>query len=208
MTLRTATFRGVILFKKIAVLIDGGHLRAAAYREKIKFEPDFIERVARSCKSPDEELFRILYRDCPAYVGEARLPISGEIQKFHNSNAWLDQLASKDLFATRLGVLKFRGYKPKRHLPRDTALADDDFSADFEQKGVDMKVGLDIAAFCTTKSVERIVLVTNDTDFIPAMKYGRRAGLQIVLGSLPGQRPAPELLDHSDEYRSMTSWPP
>ena len=207
MTLRTATFRGVILFKKIAVLIDGGHLRAAAYRTKIKFDINVIEKVAHNCRRVDEDLFRILYYDCPAYTGEARLPISGRIQKFNNSNEWLDQLASKDYFATRLGVLKFRGFKPKKQFPPNKTLTDDDFVPDFEQKGVDMKIGLDIAAFCTTKSVDRIVLVTNDTDCIPAMKYGRRAGLQIMLSSMPGQRPAPELLHHADGYRPMTAWP-
>ena len=40
----------------------------------------------------------------------------------------------------------------------------------FEQKGVDMRVGLDIAAFANRRSVDRIVLVTGDTDMIPAMK--------------------------------------
>ncbi len=195
------------MFKKIAVLIDGGHLRVAALRAKIKFDANFVERVARACKAADEELFRILYYDCPAYVGEARLPISGEIQKFTNSNEWLDQLASRDLFATRLGILKFRGFKPKKQFPPNEVVTDNDFTPDFEQKGVDMKIGLDIAAFCTTKAIDRIVLVTNDTDCIPAMKYGRRAGLQIALQSLPNQRPAPELLHHADLYRAMPHWP-
>jgi hypothetical protein len=45
---------------------------------------------------------------------------------------------------------------------------------------VDMRIGLDIANFAKTRAFDRIVLVTGDTDCIPAMKYGRIAGLQVA----------------------------
>ena len=48
--------------------------------------------------------------------------------------------------AVRLGVLKFRGYKLKKTpVTGIAALTDADFKPDFEQKGVDMRIGLDIA---------------------------------------------------------------
>jgi hypothetical protein len=53
--------------------------------------------------------------------------------------------SAKNLFAVRRGVLKFRGFKPKK-IPIATAkLTDDNFVPDFEQKGVDMRIGLDMA---------------------------------------------------------------
>lgn len=51
-----------------------------------------------------------------------------------------------------------------------TALTDADFAPIFEQKGVDMRIGLDIATFAERRSVERVLLVSGDTDMIPAMK--------------------------------------
>jgi uncharacterized LabA/DUF88 family protein len=69
-----------------------------------------------------------------------------------------------------------------------------------------MRIGLDIAAYAANRAVERIVLVSNDTDCVPALKYGRRAGLQTVLIEPPKVRLAPELLAHIDFKRAVL-WP-
>jgi uncharacterized LabA/DUF88 family protein len=53
------------------------------------------------------------------------------------------------------------------------------------QKGVDMRIGLDIASLTLKKQVQVIVLVTADSDFIPAMKFARREGAQLVIDSVP-----------------------
>ena len=103
-------------------------------------------------------------------------------------------------------MLKFRGYKPVNVPVASVALTDADFKPDFEQKGVDMRIGLDIALFSQTLAVQRIVLITNDTDTIPAMKYGRRAGLQVVLIELDGTKLTRELLPHADFVRPVL-WP-
>ncbi len=191
----------------MAVLIDGGHLRALARIAKKTYDPDLIEKVAHACVDEGEQLLRILYYDCAPYQGTAKLPVSGNDHKFVGSDHWLRQLSAKNLFAVRRGVLKFRGFKPKS-IPINPAapLTDNDFAPDFEQKGVDMRIGLDMANYCSTKSVERIILVTNDTDCIPAMKHCRIEGLQVVLITLPRQKPAPELLWHSDLERQV-KWP-
>ena len=192
---------------KVAVLIDGGFLRVEARKAKKTYNPDYIERFALACKAADESLFRILYYDCALYSGTVKLPISGQPHTFQSSDAWLHELSHKDLFAVRRGVLKFRGFKPKRTpVSNPTQLTDADFQPDFEQKGVDMRIGLDIASYATNHAVDRIVLVSNDTDCVPALKYGRRAGLQTVLIEPPKVRLAPELLSHIDFKRAVL-WP-
>jgi len=192
--------------KSIAVLIDGGYVRVLARKAGHVYDPAFVERFSRICATPDEEITRILYYDCAPYVGQAKLPVSGGVQQFSGSDQWLLDLSRKDLFAVRRGVLKFRGFKPKRIPIAGGALKDTDFAPDFEQKGVDMRIGLDIAVYSTTRAVDRIVLVSNDTDCIPAMKHGRKAGLQIVIAQLPGGHTAPELLSHADFHRTVP-WP-
>lgn len=182
-------------------------MRVLARRAGHNYTVDFVELLAKSCVDPSvEELFRVLYYDCPLYSGKTKLPVSGKPHEFKGDDSWLRQLASKDQFAVRRGQLKFRGWKPKSLPVANVGLTDADFTPDFEQKGVDMRIGLDIATFCESKVVQRVILVTNDTDFIPAMKYGRIAGLQIVLVSLPDSRVATELLWHSDFKRSV-QWP-
>lgn len=188
------------------MLIDGGHLRVQARKANHAYNPDFIEKVAHSCVDARETLLRVLYYDCPPFNGEVRLPVSGKTTEFKGSDHWLRELAAKDLFAVRRGVLKFRGYKPKKIPVADNELTDDDFKPDFEQKGVDMRIGLDMANFAADRTVDRIVLVTGDTDCVPAMKNCRIRGLQVVLVALADHKPPPELLWHSDIHRTV-NWP-
>ncbi|MGI2034797.1 NYN domain-containing protein [Rhizobium panacihumi] len=189
---------------KIAILIDGGYLRTAASSTYV-YNPDFIEKVARRVVLPDETLQRIFYYDCDPFNGEVKLPVSGELKKFE-MRGWLDILAMKDLFAVRKGTLKFRGFKPKKIPVSSDTLTDADFKPYFEQKGVDMRIGLDIATLASSGRIERIVLVTGDTDCVPAMKHGRIAGLQVAIVRFPGQSLSRELLWHADFCRSI-EWP-
>ena len=192
---------------RVAILIDGGFLRVQSKKALRTYNPEYIERFALACKAADESLFRILYYDCAGYEGTVKLPISGRPFAFQSSDGWLNELSRKDLFAVRRGVLKFRGFKPKRTpVAQPDQLTDADFQPDFEQKGVDMRIGLDIAAYAANRSVDRIILISNDTDCVPALKYGRRAGLQTVLIEPPKVRLAPELLSHAD-FKRPVLWP-
>jgi uncharacterized LabA/DUF88 family protein len=194
--------------KKVALLIDGGYLRESAKRSQQLYNPDFIERFSHQCiDSDEEELYRILYYDCAPYIGTVRLPVSGQDYNFTGSDIWLDELASRNYFAVRRGVLEFRGWVRRTgyQLVADS-LTDNDFKPLFVQKGVDIRLGLDIASLGTTKSVDRVVLVCGDSDMIPAMKYGRKLGLQIVFITLPNVSPPKrEILAHADIIRNATA---
>jgi uncharacterized LabA/DUF88 family protein len=71
-----------------------------------------------------------------------------------------------------------------------------------------MRIGLDMAVIASTKQVQRIIIVTSDTDIVPAMKHVRTAGLQVVAVQLPS--PAlplsPQLLAQVDFKRDI-QWP-
>lgn len=192
--------------KTIALLIDGGYLRALARQAGHLYTPEFIDNFAHNCKEENEELHRVLYYDCRPYQGIQLKPISGNPQTFDRNSGWLDDLASRNLFAVRLGILKFRGWKPKRIPTKGKELTDEDFAPDFEQKGVDMRIGLDIATLATTRAIDRVILVSADSDFIPAMKLARRAGLQVVAIRPPNGRLTREFLAHVDIDRPI-GWP-
>ncbi len=190
---------------KAAVFIDGGHLRVLVRQAGYKYDPDYIEAIAHACVDKDETLLRVLYYDCAPYRGNPRLPVSGEPARFQGSDEWLKSLAAKSLFAVRLGTLKFRGFEPKRIPIASAALSDEDFKPRFEQKGVDMRLGLDIASYATDRTIDRVILVTGDTDCLPVMKRARTGGLQVVLVQFPKQRLARELLWHSD-FQRLVEW--
>ena len=77
------------------------------------------------------------------------------------------------------------------------ALLDSDFDLDINQKGVDLRIGLDMARLALNDRVRAIVVVTGDSDFIPGFKFVRREGLKIILDSM-GHNVRNELRIHSD----------
>ena len=68
----------------------------------------------------------------------------------------------------------------------------------FAQKGVNMRIGLDAAWLALKRIVDKVVLVTSDHDFIPAMKFVRREGLLVTIVSVGAAKPAGELRRHAD----------
>ena len=194
--------------KKAAVFMDGGHVRVLAKRAGHVYDPYYIEKIAAACvDQTQEDVLRVLYYDCAPYSGTVKQPVSGTQKIYTGNDLWLKKLAAKDLFAVRLGVLKFRGFRAKSIPLVPSKLTDADFDAVFEQKGVDMRIGLDIALYSAERLVDRIIAVTADTDCIPAFKLARKAGLQVVLVQLPGARIGTEILAHVDMLRSI-GWPP
>lgn len=80
-------------------------------------------------------------------------------------------------------------------------LTDKDFELQVDQKGVDMKIGLDIASLSFKKQVDRIVLISGDSDFVPAAKLARREGIDFILAPLFNPI-KPDLFEHIDGLRT------
>jgi uncharacterized LabA/DUF88 family protein len=76
-------------------------------------------------------------------------------------------------------------------------LSPDDLSISLTQKKVDIKIGLDIAWLASKRIVEKIVLVTGDSDLVPAMKFARREGVMVYLLHF-GHTVKEELKEHCD----------
>ena len=92
--------------------------------------------------------------------------------------------------ALRIGELSFDGWKIDPHNPEKS-------KPDFKQKGVDMKIGLDMALMATKKTVDKIVLIAGDSDFISPIKLVRKEGIQVYLYKMK-HRVKNTLTDHCD----------
>ena len=80
-------------------------------------------------------------------------------------------------------------------------LQETDFIYRAEQKGVDMKIGLDIASLAYKKQVDQIVLISGDSDFVSAAKLARREGIDFILDPLFANI-KPNLFEHIDGLRT------
>jgi len=113
----------------------------------------------------------------------------------------LAALCREPFFALRFGELVLQGWRLKaRVLKRDATrmeIGAEDLEPNIHQKGVDMRIGLDIASLTLKKHAQVIVLATADSDFIPAMKFARREGAQLILLTL-GHGVRDGLREHAD----------
>ncbi|MBA4162627.1 MAG: hypothetical protein C0515_11245 [Novosphingobium sp.] len=78
------------------------------------------------------------------------------------------------------------------------ALEDRDFLLDINQKGVDIRIGLDMARLALREMVRAVVVVTADSDFVPAFKFVRREGVKVMLCTLGHKGARRELKAHAD----------
>ncbi|GAB4355037.1 MAG: NYN domain-containing protein [Gammaproteobacteria bacterium] len=69
------------------------------------------------------------------------------------------------------------------------------------QKGVDMRIGIDIASLALKRQVDTVILVAGDSDFVPAAKLARREGMEFILDPL-WQQVNPDLFEHIDGLQS------
>lgn len=214
---------------KTAILVDGGfYQKRAQYLWGKKDPADRASELITYCmnhldeKHEKHQLYRIFYYDCPP-IGIPKyhpfLKTNVDLKKT-DSYIWmtdfLNELRKKRKVALRLGVLaeKQSAFTLSNDAIKELCngkrkwenISDLDFVFNFEQKGVDMKIGVDIASLAYKKQIEQIVLISGDSDFVPAAKLARREGLDFVLDPLHADI-KPELFEHIDGLRSCTAKP-
>ncbi len=196
---------------KYAVLIDGGFIKRklGSHAEPMTLAQVtvFIDRLKAHAALEGMVLHRIYWYDAPPLESSAKRPLKGGRVDFgatslaQTNRALFSKLCTLPHVSVRRGELVFRGWRVRRgRLPErepTVTLAAADLEANIQQKGVDMRIGLDIAALTMKGHAGIIVLVAGDSDFVPAMKFARREGAQLYLVTL-GHTVRAEMLEHAD----------
>ena len=210
--------------KKTAILIDGGWMAPGLSKLlHVRYATaDQIYRNAKSVLLPgDEELYRLFYYDASPYDGTLENPIShvntdfSSLPSFGGRERFFQELNAMPQVALRLGVLKFRGWKFKDDFSKNlldgtvttSSITANDIRPNLTQKGVDMRIGIDIASLVFKHIVDRIILFSGDTDMVPAMKLARIEGVQIVVVQIGATPLNSKLIEDSDFLRTLTLVP-
>ena len=82
-------------------------------------------------------------------------------------------------------------------------LTENEIFLDVRQKGIDMKIGVDIATLALKNFVDTIVLFSGDSDFVPAAKLARREGIDFILDPMKANV-EPQLFEHIDGMKSVS----
>jgi uncharacterized protein (TIGR00288 family) len=211
---------------KTAILVDGGFYRLVTQNVYGYHSPeDAADALMVYCHRHlrehvgDHELYRIYYYDCPPVDKQVYHPLrQKDINlKLTDTYTWvqsfLNALKRKRKVALRLGqldvehtvyTLKYDSVKKICSGVKDKdTLTEQDFELTIAQKGVDMKIGIDIATLAYNHLVDQIVIIGNDRDYVPALKLARTAGIDIVLDPM-GQNLKDDnpLVEHIDGLRS------
>ena len=213
---------------KTAILVDGGFYKTRARTLLGEKTPqERAEELEKYClahlKSNHEnaELYRIFYYDCPPLGKKAYHPFLKKQIDLSKSphyqwmNDFLNELKKKRKFALRMGRLSEEqcGYL----LTSDTIkklcngsrkfedLKESDFKIEIVQKGVDMKIGVDIASLAYKQQVNQIILISGDSDFVPAAKLARREGIDFILDPMKAHI-KDDLFEHIDGIRSKIGY--
>jgi uncharacterized LabA/DUF88 family protein len=143
--------------EKTAVFIDGGFF-SKVLGDLGYPKIDYAKFSDNLCGN--HQRFRSYYYDCLPFRSDP--PTQDEQDKYSNKQKFINRLELLPRFEVRLGRLVKRG-------------------SDFQQKKVDVLFSVDIVRMSWAKMVEREVIVTGDSDFVPAVIAAKESGVLMEL---------------------------
>lgn len=217
--------------ERTAILVDGGFCRIRAQtlfgvkspEERADELFSYCMRHLNKGKENESSLYRIFYYDCPPSTKVVYNPVTqrhvnlAKSDQYRWTTAFFNALVTKRKVALRRGeeLASSGDYTLRAGVLKDLcagrrsveSLTDRDTRLNITQKGVDMRIGLDIASLVERNLVTQIILISGDSDFVPAAKYARRRGMDFVLDPM-WQTVSPSLNEHVDGIRSRVQRPP
>lgn len=213
-----------------AILIDGDFFlrryRAIHGKQSPQEVADGMHRMCLDHLNQSGQrrnLYRIFFYDCPPLTKKAHHPITGSAVDFSKTPVavWRTEFheALKKLrkVALRLGYLNehVAHWTPQTEKLKQlllgkitiAALQEEDVLYAAPQKGVDMRIGLDIASISFKKQADQIILIAGDSDFVPAAKLARREGIDFILDPIWATIRS-DLHEHIDGLRTVLQRPP
>jgi uncharacterized LabA/DUF88 family protein len=198
---------------RYAILIDGGFVKRrwsngfpGRHAVGADYEA-FVEIIKAHAALAPHQLHRAYFYDAKPLSEQVVRPLDKSVVNFSGTDtaarnkALHADLVRRPFLALRFGELACNGWRINpRRLRRAVGpmtVSPSDLQPNIQQKGVDMRIGLDIASLTLKKIVDIIVLVTADSDFVPAMKFARREGAQLFLVNLKHGIKEP-MFEHAD----------
>ena len=199
--------------QRVIFIVDGEFMRKRIITLKaFYFDGPGIRKHCLQHLGPDEKMGNILFYDAMPFTGKGEHPLTGPIDFSQTplvarKQQFLHSLRSTPEMALRLGRSAWQSGQWQLDSNRLGELmageisVDDieanDIYPDIRQKGVDMRLGLDIATIVYKKTADRLVFIANDADYVPAVKLSRREGIKVAMDPL-WTRAAEDLRENVD----------
>jgi uncharacterized LabA/DUF88 family protein len=164
---------------RCAIFIDGAYLEFVL-KEEFGRPPIDFAALANRIAGP-RELLRTYFYDCLPY--QSARPTAEERERFARRRRFHHALNLIPRFEVRLGKLAFRGTQDGRPI--------------FEQKRVDILLGVDLVQLAAKHQITDAMVLAGDSDFLPAIEIAKQEG--VVVHLFHGASPHNELLTRCDE---------
>lgn len=218
--------------RKVAIFVDAGffiRLFTTKVDPNMEMSPEKLAKemwrywIRHVDRKNGEELYRIYFYDCPPLSVKVQHPITGKEINFANSditrykNALHESLIHQPYVACRMGKLSVdtktdwgfirtdKTHSFKKLIKGEVKAEEIDpnnVSLKPKQKGVDMKLGIDITSVVLKKLANKIILISGDSDFVPAAKLARVEGAHFILDAM-GREVKGELAEHIDGLKTF-----
>jgi len=140
---------------RAAVFVDGGYLGAILKNEH--GEPRLAyDRFSDVLVGQGYERLRSCCYYCMPFQSDP--PTFEEKERYRRAQRWIENIQRLPRFDIRLGKLAKRG-------------------TSFEQKRVDVLLSVDLVRMSWDHQIQKAVVVTGDSDFVPAVQAAKDAGV-------------------------------
>jgi uncharacterized LabA/DUF88 family protein len=156
---------------RLAIFVDGGYVDALAEDEfhiRIDYEK-FVSKIQEivASKTPESvDLLRTLYYHCLPY--QSNPPTADESMRYSKKRSFFAALKRIPRFTVREGRLNYKGL-------------DKNGKPIFQQKRVDLMLGLDFALLSGKRQISHAVIVSGDSDLLPAFHVAKEEGILVWL---------------------------
>jgi len=167
-----------------AVFIDGGYLAKVLKNDFKETRIDFLKLSKRIC--PGKRL-RTYYYNAPPY--QSSPPTPEEKERYRKAMSFFNYIDRLERFEVVYG----------KTVKRYTSNGKEYFT----QKGVDVRLAVDLVRLSWAGHIKIAVLIAGDNDFVPAVKAAKDAGVIVKLYYVRNSS-SDELLSTVDEAEEIT----
>ena len=181
---------------RLAIFVDGGYVDALAEDEfQMRIDVgklvDGIQNVVATGTTDSLDILRTFYYHCLPY--QSNPPTQAEAERYGRKRSFFNALRRLSRFTVREGRLAFKGI-------------DINGKQIFQQKRVDLLLGLDFALLSGKRQITHAAIVSGDSDLLPAFHVAKAEGILVWLFHGPRRSRidgsptfAQELWDAADE---------
>lgn len=168
---------------RCAIFIDGGYLTKVLENDFRRASLDY-QKLSDFLAGQNERR-RTYYYDCMPY--QSNPPTKEEKQKYSAKSKFIHAInRNVPRFQFRQGRLRKSG------------------SGQFEQKRIDVLLGIDMVRSCSKQQIDTVVLIAGDSDLVPAVEASKEEGAIVQLYYVT-RSTSDELLNVCDERYEINS---